>query len=85
MRCGACMAVCPTYRETGEEGMVARGRLALVESMLDGEIGLTRGLVERIARCIGCRACEAVCPSGIDVAGVFTAVREQVSRSSRYR
>ena len=79
------MAVCPTYRETGEEGMVARGRLALVESMLDGEIGLTRGLVERIARCIGCRACEAVCPSGIDVAGVFTAVREQVSRSSRYR
>ena len=28
-RCGSCMAVCPVYRETGEEGMVARGKLSL--------------------------------------------------------
>jgi glycolate oxidase iron-sulfur subunit len=75
VRCGACMEVCPTFRQSGQEGMVARGRLALVESLLAGGSEPTRGLADHIARCIGCRACESVCPSGISISAVFAAVR----------
>lgn len=85
MKCGACMAVCPTYRATGREALVARGRLSLVEAVLDGEQGLTRAFAERISKCIGCRACEAVCPSGLDIMRVLTAARADMAASGRYR
>lgn len=85
MRCGACMAVCPTYQATGEEAMVARGRLRLVEAVLDGQLGLTGGLAERISKCIGCHACESVCPSGVDVVEVLLATRAELAASGRHR
>jgi len=37
-KCGKCRSVCPVFIETGNEGMVARGRIALAEALLEGEI-----------------------------------------------
>ncbi len=83
MKCGACLAVCPTYRATGREALVARGRLSLLEAVLDGEQAPTRAFAERISKCIGCRACEAVCPSGLDIVAALDAARADRAAASR--
>ncbi len=62
--CGACQAVCPVYSESMDETQVARGRIALLNAVLTGELDLTDRLNEILATCIGCKACSAHCPSG---------------------
>lgn len=78
MKCGSCQAVCPTYIETRDESMVARGRLVLSEALLEGKIGMTDGLQERVSKCLGCMACSENCPSGVDVVKLLAAVRSQI-------
>ena len=62
--CGSCQAVCPVYAESLDETKVARGRMALLNAVLEGELDLTPGLSEILATCIGCKACSEHCPSG---------------------
>ncbi len=64
IECGACQAVCPVYRETLDESRVARGRMALMEAVLQGDLPLSDRLNEIVTSCIGCKACAASCPSG---------------------
>ncbi|MHB9089691.1 MAG: (Fe-S)-binding protein [Thermoleophilia bacterium] len=79
VKCGACHAVCPTYQATGDEAQVARGRLSLLEAVLDGRLELTRGLDRRLSRCIGCLACDAVCPSGVRVHAAILAAKADLT------
>lgn len=78
IKCGNCQPVCPTYIETRDESMVARGRLALSEAVVEGRLGLTEGLMERVSKCLSCMACSESCPTGVDVVKLLTAVRSQV-------
>jgi len=48
VRCGGCQAGCPTYDQTGDESMVARGRMALVEAVIDGRLDISDGFEKRI-------------------------------------
>jgi glycolate oxidase iron-sulfur subunit len=65
MKCGNCMAVCPIYKELGKEGAVARGKLALMEGVLSGKIGISAEFEELIGLCLCCKACAAKCPCGV--------------------
>ena len=58
--------------------MVARGRRVLSEALLEGKIGMTDGLQERVSKCLGCMACSENCPSGVDVVKLLAAVRSQI-------
>ena len=58
--------------------MVARGRLALSEAVVEGRLGLTDGLMERVSKCLSCMACSESCPTGVDVVKLLTAVRGQI-------
>jgi glycolate oxidase iron-sulfur subunit len=64
VHCGFCTATCPTYQLTGDELDGPRGRIYLIKSLLEGDGGeaLTR---HHLDRCLGCRACETTCPSGV--------------------
>ncbi len=79
MRCGACMEVCPTYRVTGRESHVARGRLVTAEAFFAGELAPDAALEELMSRCLGCTACEAVCPSGVSVSEIVAAARGELA------
>jgi glycolate oxidase iron-sulfur subunit len=80
IRCGLCLAVCPTYREVLSEAASPRGRVALARKSLDGELELTSNLFDRMYACFDCLACNEICPVGIrpaDLALEMRRVQEQ--------
>ena len=66
VRCGFCLQSCPTYVATGDEADGPRGRILLMQQLARGQInpGDTH-LAHHLNRCLGCRACESACPSGV--------------------
>jgi glycolate oxidase iron-sulfur subunit len=65
IRCGMCLQACPTYLLTGLETESPRGRIHLMDALAKGRIEPTPNVTVHLDRCLGCRACEAVCPSGV--------------------
>ena len=81
IRCGLCLAACPTYREYLKETASPRGRVALARKGLEGELELSPNLVEQMYGCFACMACNDLCPVGIrpaDLALSMRHVQEQV-------
>ncbi|HZC08297.1 MAG TPA: (Fe-S)-binding protein [Ktedonobacterales bacterium] len=82
IRCGFCLPTCPTYLETYSEASSPRGRIRLIQAVADGELSLTdSGFVEQMYQCLDCRACEAVCPSGVRYGQLVEAARTQIERA----
>jgi len=75
MRCGLCQSVCPLFAETGRESDVARGKLALLDGLLQGMFKDPGGVNERLMRCLLCGSCAANCPSGVKVLDIFIKAR----------
>jgi len=65
VHCGLCMTACPTYLELGTEADSPRGRIYLMQKLVAGEIELVPEVTRHIDSCLGCRACETACPSGV--------------------
>lgn len=63
--CGYCLPACPTYALTQEEKSSPRGRINLMRAVQVGELTLDQTL-EQSGFCLGCRACESVCPAGVE-------------------
>ncbi len=78
VHCGLWLQACPTYLELGQETDSPRGRLALMKAVHEGRAELTPTLTEHMSRCLQCRACEAVCPSGVPFGRVMEATRAQM-------
>jgi glycolate oxidase iron-sulfur subunit len=75
MRCGLCQAACPVFEQTGREADVARGKLALLDGLMQEMFNDPRGVYERLNRCLLCGSCAANCPSGVDVLEIFMKAR----------
>ncbi|TMC25869.1 MAG: 4Fe-4S dicluster domain-containing protein [Chloroflexi bacterium] len=65
IHCGVCLESCPTYLLTGLETESPRGRIHLMQQVAAGRVAPTDTLRTHLDRCLACRACEAVCPSGV--------------------
>ena len=81
IRCGLCLAVCPTYREYLKETASPRGRVALTRKGLEGKLELSPNLIEQMYGCFDCMACNDLCPVGIrpaDLALSMRHVQEQI-------
>jgi glycolate oxidase iron-sulfur subunit len=80
VHCGICLPQCPTYRVLGEEMDSPRGRLYLIRAAAEGRIGLTENFGRHLDLCLGCRACESACPSGVPFGSLLEATRAQFRR-----
>src|SRR5262245_40821318 len=65
VHCGLCLSFCPTYVELGTEMDSPRGRIATMRSLHEGRFELDAEVVRHLDLCLGCRACETACPSGV--------------------
>jgi len=82
VHCGLCLSSCPTYRETGLEMASPRGRIYLMKAVDEGRIGLESAVFqEQMGLCLDCRACEAVCPSGVQYGAIVEASRAQIEQA----
>jgi len=81
-RCGFCLPSCPTYVETGgDEVHSPRGRIALMKGVVDGDIEPSEEVKRSIDLCLGCRACEPACPSGVKFGRLLEQAREAIYQS----
>jgi glycolate oxidase iron-sulfur subunit len=64
--CGFCLPVCPTYALTKEESSSPRGRITLMRALEAGRLDTDDPTLQHQSSfCLGCRACESVCPAGV--------------------
>jgi glycolate oxidase iron-sulfur subunit len=80
VHCGICLPQCPTYRVLGQEMDSPRGRIYLMRAAAEGRIGLTPTFAHHLDLCLGCRACETACPSGVKFGSLLEATRIQLRR-----
>ncbi|HVF09258.1 MAG TPA: heterodisulfide reductase-related iron-sulfur binding cluster [Abditibacteriaceae bacterium] len=89
IHCGLCLSQCPTYAEEGLEADSPRGRIYIMRSLAEGRSEPTPSLVEHLDLCLGCRACETACPSGVQyghlLEGTRAHLREHYKRPRRQR
>lgn len=65
-------AMCPSYRVTGDEMHLTRGRANTLRLAISGQLGegafTSQQMKDTMALCVGCKACSRECPTGVDMA-----------------
>jgi FAD/FMN-containing dehydrogenase/Fe-S oxidoreductase len=65
-------AMCPSYRVTKDEMHVTRGRANALRLAISGQLGpdalTSPDMKEAMDLCVGCKACQRECPTGVDMA-----------------
>jgi glycolate oxidase iron-sulfur subunit len=82
VHCGFCLQACPTFLVTGDESDSPRGRIELMRALERGELAADDpALSYHLDRCLGCRGCEPVCPSGVQYGHGLEAARARLSEA----
>ena len=80
VHCGFCLQACPTFLVTGDEADSPRGRIALMRAFERAELAFDDpALNQHLDRCLGCRGCEPVCPSGVGYGAGLEAARTRLA------
>jgi glycolate oxidase iron-sulfur subunit len=80
VHCGFCLQACPTYLALDDENDSPRGRIVLMKAIADGALSLDDTVARlHLDRCLGCRACETACPSGVPYGQLLETTRERLA------
>ncbi len=82
IRCGLCLSVCPTYKDSLRETESPRGRVALVAKAIEGELSLTTNFKDHMYKCLDCLACNDICPVGIKPADLCLEARYAIHQAT---
>ncbi len=80
--------MCPSYRVTGDEKHLTRGRANTLRLALSGQLG-GQGLAgsevqEALGLCVGCKGCRRECPTGVDMARMKIEVTYHYKKQNGY-
>jgi len=78
VHCGFCVPVCPTWDILREENDSPRGRLYLMRAEAEGRVDPAGAFSIHMDRCLGCRACESVCPAGVPFGHLLERARARI-------
>ncbi len=82
--CGFCLPACPTYELTGVETSSPRGRINLMRALETGALVDDDPTVrDEASFCLGCRACEPVCPAGVQYGALLEEWRDHLWNGRR--
>ncbi|MGH7467471.1 MAG: (Fe-S)-binding protein [Longimicrobiales bacterium] len=82
VHCGFCLSACPTYTRLGDESDSPRGRIYLMRAVMEGRLPADDPAFDlHIDQCLGCRACEPVCPSGVEYGFLVERARATLAKS----
>jgi len=80
VHCGFCVPTCPTWDLLREENDSPRGRIYLMRAEAEGRVDAAGAFAVHLDRCLGCRACESVCPAGVPYGRLLERARTRVAR-----
>jgi glycolate oxidase iron-sulfur subunit len=83
VHCGFCTATCPTFVLLGDELDSPRGRIYLMQEMLERGGPASPEVVQHVDRCLSCLACMTTCPSGVNYMHLVDHARTYIERSYR--
>jgi glycolate oxidase iron-sulfur subunit len=83
VKCALCLPHCPTYRQSGDESEGPRGRIALIQGLALRALEPTAQLQGHLDRCLGCRACEAMCPAQVQFGELMDLAREELTSAAK--
>ena len=83
VHCGFCTATCPTYVLLGDERDSPRGRIMLMQQMLETGETPNAETVLHLDRCLSCLGCRSACPSGVDYAALIDKSRVHIEQTYR--
>jgi glycolate oxidase iron-sulfur subunit len=78
IHCGFCLPTCPTYAVLGVEMDSPRGRIYQMQAVAEGRATIGPEFIEHMNCCLGCRACETACPSGVQFGKLIESAREEI-------
>ncbi len=80
VKCGACRAHCPVFGAERREGRVARGKVAMCQSLIEGKLDLEGKVLEDLSQCLLCGSCEAQCPNKVPTDEIVAAARRRIAK-----
>ena len=76
VHCGLCLEDCPTYQLSGDESNSPRGRLAIWRAIAEKRIEVSPETDYYTDECVGCLACQSVCPANVPYAELLHETRK---------
>ncbi|MFL6690431.1 MAG: glycolate oxidase subunit GlcF [Alphaproteobacteria bacterium] len=80
VHCGMCTATCPTYVLLGDERDGPRGRIVMMQKMLEEHAAPSAETVTHLDRCLSCLGCRTACPSGVEYARLIDRSRAHIEQ-----
>lgn len=84
VKCALCLPHCPTYQLTQDENESPRGRIALFQAYANEQLTLDEHGKKHLDQCLGCRACERVCPAHVEYGHLLTLGRAELKTHPQY-